>query len=146
MVFVFIPPKGAAVEPTREEAELMAELDRRGVPAQDFESALTASGVPPDRAAQLVKLGGPRSAGDRARAIATTVFWVVIALFIGLGERPLRRWLREEYPGWEWVAELVVPAFVVAVFLWTLLSRLRAARKARESVTRADQIENKPIG
>lgn len=146
MVFIHIPRDQSAVAPSREEVELLDELERRGVPPQDFEAALVARGVPPERARLLAKLGGPRSTADRARAIAGAVFWVLVALVVGIGERPLRRWVREEYPGMEWLVGLILPAVVLVAFLWTLAARLRAARQASDGVTHADQIENKPIG
>lgn len=146
MVFVYVPHGRNAIEPTREEAALLTELEERGVAPDGLEAALVARGVDPERARALAGLVRPRTAGERARAIGAALLWVAIAMVVAAGERPFRHWLRENHPGTEWLAGLIIPLIVLVAFAWTVLTRLRAAREARESVTRADQIDNRPIG
>lgn len=147
MVFVPVHTRRNAVEPTREEAALLRDLDAKGVGPDDLEAALAGRGVPPERARQLAGLFRPRSAGERVQAIATALGWGVVLVLFGVAQRPLRQWLRENWPGSEWLVDLVIPAIVLLAFLATLVARVQAVRRAREAgLTSADQIENKPIG
>lgn len=147
MVFVPVQRRRRAIEPTREEAALLRDLVAKGVRPEAFESALAGRGVDPERARLLAGLVRPRSAAERLAAIGTTLFWMGLAMAYAIGERPLRHWLREHHPGSEWMLGLVFPLIVVMAVLMTVVARRRAACQGREAgVTRADQIENKPIG
>lgn len=145
MAFV-IHHKPPAFQPTPEEAALVRELKRKGLSGESLESTLVARGVDPARARALARLAGPRSAADHARGLAGLGFWVLVALAIGVVKPLLQRWLRDHQPGSEWLAELVLPAVLGLAVLWTLMSRLRSAGDAPQGTTRADQIDNRPIG
>ena len=146
MVFVHVHHRHQVVEPTPEEAALLRDLARKNLTKEDLTSALSARGVEPSRAALLATLGAPRSAAQRVRAVAVTWFWIGLAIAFGSGKRPLRNWLATHYPGSEWLVELIVPVVFVLVLLWMVLKRRRKAGDAPQDTTRADQIENKPIG
>jgi hypothetical protein len=146
MAFVHVPQRRPAIEPTAEEAALLRELAGKGLAGDDLAAALSARGVAPDRALLLAGLVAPRSAAGRVVNLAAASFWIVVAIVFGAGKRPLHHWLREHYPGSEWLVELILPAVIGLAVLWTLMSRLRKAGDAPEGTTRADQIENKPIG
>lgn len=146
MVYVHVSTRRQAIVATPEEVALLRELAPRGLSKDELASALSARGVEPSRAALLASLGAPRSAAERVRSVATAWFWIGLAIAFGVAKRPLRAWLAEHYPGTEWMVELVVPvAFVLAV-LSMFMIRGRRAADAPEGATRADQIENKPIG
>jgi hypothetical protein len=146
MVFVHGNFRRQALEATREEMALLRELRRAGQSKEDLASALSARGVEPSRAALLATFGSPRSAAERARGVATAWFWIGLAIAFGAGKQPLRFWLARHYPGTEWLVDLIVPVTFVLVLLWMYVNRRRKAGDAPEGTTRADQIENKPIG
>jgi len=147
MVFVHVQHRRNEIVPTREEVALIRDLEARGVRAEDLEAALAGRGVTPERARELASLMRPRTAAERARSAATTLLWVGIAIAFGMFGRPLRAWVRENWPGSEWLVDLLFPLVVMVAFVITLLSRIRRTRQAREAgVAHADQIDNKPIG
>jgi hypothetical protein len=146
MVYVYVHTPRPAVEPTPEEAALLREFSRKGLAKEDLAAALSGRGVDPERATLLAALVAPRSAGERVRGVATASFWIVLAIVFGVGKRPLQRWLRENHPGSEWLVELVLPVAFGLAMLWMFLNRRRKAGDAPEGTTRADEIDNTPIG
>jgi hypothetical protein len=147
MVFVYIPPgRRRSIEATREELATMRELRARGLDGESLERALVASGIAPERARLLVAVGGPPSAAGVARVLGTVLTVMALGLFLALVERPLRAWLREHYPGSEGLVGFAFPLLVLLVVFWNLLQRRRAAADAPQGATRADQIDNRPIG
>lgn len=146
MVYVHMNFQRQALEATPEEAALLRELAPRNLAKEDLTSALTARGVEPSRAALLATFRSPRSAAARAAGVATAWFWIGLAIAFGVAKKPLRRWLGAHYPGTEWLVELIVPLAFVFALLWMFLRARRRAGDAPEGTTRADRIENKPIG
>ncbi len=147
MVFVHVQHRRNDIVPTREEVALIRELQSRGVGPEEFEAALAGRGVAPERARQLASILRPRTAAERARSVGTAILWAGIAIVFGIFGRPLREWVGENWPGSEWLVDLIFPLIVMVAFVATLLSRLRRTRQAREAgVTHAADIENKPIG
>jgi len=146
MVYVHVNVRRQALEATPEEAALLRELAPRNLAKADLESALAARGVEPARAALLATFRSPRTAAARARGVATAWFWIAVAIALGAGKQPLRHWLAGHYPGSEWLVELIVPVVFGLALLWMFMRRSRKAGDAPEGTTRADQIENKPIG
>jgi hypothetical protein len=146
MVFIPVHHRRTAIEPTSEEAALLRELDKQGVRGDDLESALAGRGVSTERARLLAALGRPRSATARASMMAFSLAWVAFVMGFGLAERPLRHWLRENYPGLEWLVGLVIPLVILLFFLSSVLRRRLGTTDASPTTTRADKIDNKPIG
>lgn len=145
-MYVHVNTGGQAAEPTPEEAALLRGLLPKDLSKEDLASALAARGVDPARAAELAGMVSTGSAGKRVAGFAVAWFWIGLAIAFGVGKRPLRRWLEAHFPGTESLVDWVVPvAFILAV-MWMYLSRRRQAGDAPEGATRADQIENKPIG
>jgi hypothetical protein len=147
MVYVFIPPaRRQAVEATREELATLRELRARGLEGESLERALVAGGIPAERARLLAAVGSPQTAASVAGRLVLMTAVMALGLLFALAERPMRHWLRDHYPGWEWLVGLVFPLVVIVVVLWRIQSRRRAAADAPEGTTRADQIDNRPIG
>jgi hypothetical protein len=146
MVFVHVHRGRREVEPTREEAALLREFARQGVAGENLASALASRGVEPERARALAGLVSPVSAAERATRLGLVGFGVLAFTAYGLAKRPLRHWLRQNWPGSEWLVELIVPLVLGLTVLWTLLARQRTAGDAPQGTVRADKIENKPIG
>lgn len=146
MVYVHMNFQRQAPEATPEEAALLREFAPRNLAKEDLTSALTARGVEPSRAALLATFRSPNSAADRVRGVAISWFWIGLAIALGAGKRPLRSWLAAHYPGTEWLVEVIFPVIVVLALLGMFLKRRRMAGDAPDGTTRADQIENKPIG
>ena len=147
MAYVFIPPaRRRAIEPTREELATLRDLRARGLEGESLERALVAGGVPAERARLLAAAGSLPSAASVARGLGMVLTVMALGLLIALAERPMRHWLRENYPEWEWLVGLAFPLVVILVLLWRIQARRRAAAEAPEGATRADQIDNRPIG
>lgn len=147
MAYVFIPPaRRHAVEATREELATLRELRARGLEGESLERALVAGGIPAERARLLAAVGSPQTAANVAGRLLLMTAVMALGLLFALAERPMRHWLRDRYPGWEWLVGLVFPLVVILVVLWRIQARRRAAAEAPEGVTRADQIDNRPIG
>jgi hypothetical protein len=146
VVFVHMNFKQQAIVATPEEAALLRELAPRNLAKEELTSALTARGVEPSRAALLATFRSPRSAAARVGDVTISWFWIGLAIAFGAGKRPLRRWLEAHYPGTEWLVDLIFPGILVLAVLGVYLKRRRRAGDAPEHATRADQIENKPIG
>lgn len=147
MVFVYIPPgRRRSIETTREELATLRELRSRGLEGESLERALVAGGIAPGRARLLVAVGGPPSTAGIARILGTVLTVMAVGLFFALAERPLREWLRRHYPGSEGLVAFAFPLLVMLVVFWNLLQRRRAAADAPQGTTRADQIDNRPIG
>lgn len=147
MVFVYIPHRGrnAQFELTPEETALVAKLQAKGLAGEDLEAALTASGVTPDRAHRIVQ-GRSAGAGPILAALAGSWLAVGLAVLFALGKEPLRDWLRREHPGSEWLAGAAFPLLLVVLVAWKFMEKRRREHDAPESTTRADRIENRPIG
>jgi len=146
MVFVHANFRREAIVATLDEAALLRELAPKNLAREELTSALTSRGVEPSRAALLAAVGSPRSPAERARGVAISWFWIGLAIAFGAGKGPLRSWLAAHYPGTEWVVELIFPVIILLALLGVFLKRRRAAGDAPEGTTRADRIENKPIG
>ena len=147
MVFVYVPHRGrnAQLELTSEEAKLVAKLQAKGLSGDDLEAALAAAGVTPERARQIV-LGRQAGASPVLAALSGAWLAVALAVLFALGKEPLRDWLRREHPGNEWLAGAAFPLVLLLFVAWKFLEKRRRAHDAPEGTTRADQIENRPIG
>lgn len=143
MVFIYVPHRRDAIEPTAEEAALVARLRAKGLTGEDLVMALAGAGVEPERARLLVGSSGTPAAAAR---LAMAVLGVGLVIGIGLVKGPLRDWLRSTSPGSEWAVELLLPIGLLGFVLWKVAARRRAAADAPEGATRADQIDNRPIG
>jgi hypothetical protein len=148
MVFVYVPHRSRRdrIQPTPEEERMVARLQARGLAGDDLAAALASEGVQPERARQLAFLNSPRDPRALLLAVGGSLLVMGFALALGASERPLRHWLREAHPGWEWVAGMLVPILLLAVVLWKLAARRLRDRDAPDSPTRADRIDNRPIG
>jgi len=147
MVFVYVPPpRRQAAEVTPEELAKIRELRARGLEGETLERALVANGVHPERARLLAAAAGPPTAAALARAVGVALGVMALGIFLALAKGPLREWLHENWPGSEWLVGLIIPFVVLLVVLWQLRERLRSASDAPEGTTRADQIDNRPIG
>lgn len=147
MVFVYIPPgRRRSLEATREELARLRELQARGLEGESLERALVSSGIPAERARLLVAVGTPPSAASVARGLGLALTVMALGLLFALAERPLREWLRHDYPGSEWLLGLAFPLLLLLIVFWKLQRRRRSTGDAPEGTTRADQIDNKPIG
>lgn len=144
MVFLYVPQRPVA-PPSPEERARLRELRARGLEGEGLERALVAEGFEPGRARQLAA-AGDASAAAVARSVLLSLLLAVLVVLLSLGERPLREWLRREYPGSEWVAGALFPLLVVLVFLWRWARRRREAGDAPQGTLRADDIDNRPIG
>ena len=147
MVFVYVPHRGRAarLELTPEEARLVARLQAKGLAGEDLEAALASSGVAPERARQIVR-SRTADAGPILAALAGSWLAVALAIAFAFGKEPLRDWLRREHPGNEWLAGAAFPLFLILFVAWKVLEKRRRSHDAPEGTTRADQIENRPIG
>lgn len=147
MVFVFVPPRRRHnVEATRQEMATMREMQSRGLEGESLERALVASGIAPERARLLVAVCSPSSVASFARAFALAVTVATMGVLFGLLAPPLRDWLKHHYPGTEWIVGAILPLLVVMGLLAGLARRRRSAGDAPDGTTRADQIDNRPIG
>lgn len=144
MVFVYVPRR-PAIEPTAEELARLRDLRARGLEGESLERALVAEGADPERAKLLVA-SGDGAAAAIAGSLLLSLLVAGLAILLALGERPLREWLRREYPGSEWVAGALFPVLVLLVFLWRLQRRRRDAADAPQGRTRSGDIDNRPIG
>jgi hypothetical protein len=147
MVFVYVPHRRRdSVVPSAEEEALIARQRAKGLAGEDLVAALTASGIPPERAKALAQYGQPRSAAAVAAALGAAGVAMLLAIVIGVSERPLKDWLRENHPDLQWIAGALFPLLLVLVVLWKFTSRRLRGRDAPEGTTRADRIDNRPIG
>ena len=147
MVFVYVPRRRRhTIEATGEELATLRAMQARGLEGESLERALVASGIPPQRARLLVAVGSPPSAAGVARVFVLAMTIAVMGVMLGLLGRPLREWLGRNFPGTEWLVGMIMPLLVVLVLFWKLSRRRRSAGDAPEGTTRADEIDNRPIG
>lgn len=144
MVFVYVPHR-PAVEPTPEELARLRDLRARGLEGESLERALVAEGTDPGRAKQLVTFDDRAPAAVAGRMLLPLLV-AGLGLLLAFGERPLREWLRREYPGSEWVAGALFPVLLLLFVLWRFQRRRRDAAGAPQGRTRSGDIDNRPIG
>lgn len=144
MVFVYVQHRPVA-EPTSEESARLRDLRSRGLEGESLERALVAEGTDPGRAKQLVA-SAERAPAAIAGSILLSLLVAGLGILLALGERPLREWLRREYPGSEWVAGALFPLLVLLFVLWRFQRRRRDAAEAPQGRTGSGDIDNRPIG